>query len=231
MRFIVSLISLFLLLGCSSAPLKTTAIHQALVTDSAIRQAVEHCVDLGVEESRLAMREQQNWWLRNNTLVLAADYGVLELNWEQVPDEAESQRAVLAIQTLERIQLDANDQVERWFGDYDETDDCRKVFGNVAKGRLDLARDKKLADELTAIAQRRQSVSNDAESARSINTRYRKYGRSLFVVEKVLREAGCSKPNVALLRNSWPLEVYDAVCTPQDYLLVKCEWGRCDVKR
>lgn len=32
-------------------------------------------------------------------------------------------------------------------------------------------------------------------------------------------------------RNAWPLEVYDAVCSQDDYQLIRCEWGRCAINR
>ena len=219
-----------LLAGCASVPPKTEAIHHVLVTDSAIRQAVDQCGSVGIEERRLALREQAQWWQRNNTYVLAADFGILELNWAQISDSVEAERAILAMQLLELIQLDADAQLEKWFGQERNSKECQSLFNEIAEGRFDIFKLKKTASELDEIYQRRVAQTDDVESARSINSRYRKYGRSLFVVEKSLQAAGCDKPNIALLRNSWPLEVYDAVCDQQEYLVVKCEWGRCEVK-
>jgi len=219
-----------LLAGCASVPPKTEAIHLALVTDSALRQALEQCSNLGIEERTLAIKEQTQWWQRNNTYVLAADYGVLELNWDHISSNVESNRAVLAMQLLELVQLDANDQLDKWFGNENSAKECQTLFNRVADGRLDIEKKKKISNELNNIYQRSVSLASDAETARSINSRYRKYGRSLFVVEKNLQAIGCSKPNIALLRNSWPLEVYDAVCEQEDYVVIKCEWGRCEVK-
>lgn len=229
--FFIAFISFSFLVGCSSLPPKTEAIHNALVTDAALRMAVETCGQLGNEEKRLAQGEQALWWGRNREFVLGADYGLLDLNWALAKQNNEQERAVLAMQVLELVLDDANDQYTQWFGDYVETSDCESLFKSVNKQKLDLTKPKKQAEVLSDFYANRTSVSDQASTARSINSRYRKYGRSLFVVEKTLKEAGCSKPNIALLRNSWPIEVYDAVCSQKNYVIVKCEWGRCDVKR
>lgn len=222
---------LLTLVSCSSLPPKTEAIHTTLVTDAALRNATQTCAELGVEERRLAERERVNWWRRNGNYVMAADYGLLQLNWDGSPQSAEEQRAVLAMQVLENIQKDSDLLFADWFGDYQESKDCQSLFTQVSKGRYDVEDNKKNAEVLTQISSERQSVSADAEQARSINSRYRKYGRSLYIVEQQLQEVGCSAPKISLLRNSWPLETYDAVCAQQDYILVKCEWGRCELKR
>ncbi|ATX76691.1 MAG: hypothetical protein MUQ43_09970 [Reinekea forsetii] len=40
-----------------------------------------------------------------------------------------------------------------------------------------------------------------------------------------------SQPSIALLRNAWPVEVYAAFCSQDDYQLIRCEWGRCAINR
>jgi hypothetical protein len=217
--------------GCSSLPPKTEAIHNALVTDTALRYSAQACARLGPEERQLATREHSAWWQRNNRLVLGADYGLLDLNWQELPKGAETQRAVLAMQVLELVQEDAESLSASWFGDRQESEDCEKIFKQVNKGKLDLSKPKKQAEVLQTFYDARVSLDDKTDAARSINSRYRKYGRSLFVVEKELKEAGCSAPNISMLRNSWPIEVYDAACSANEYLIVKCEWGQCDVKR
>lgn len=222
---------LLVLVGCSSLPPKTQAIHQALVTDSALREAKTQCSAMGGDERRTAEREHLDWWNRNGAYVLAADYGILQLNWDGSAEKAESQRAVLAMQVLENIQIDADTMLTNWFADYDEAEECQRLFTAVKKGDFDLDSSKKQKAVLEELKDQRQDVSNDAKLALSINTRFRKYGRSLYVVEKTLAANGCVKPEIALIRNSWPIETYDAACNGEDYLIVQCEWGRCALKR
>ncbi|WP_320823357.1 hypothetical protein [Reinekea sp.] len=42
---------------------------------------------------------------------------------------------------------------------------------------------------------------------------------------------GCAQLRIALLGKAWPLEVYDALCSADDYPQVKWEWGRCALYR
>ncbi len=231
MRLLLILTLLPIIVGCATVPPQTKAISNALTTDAALREATELCSTLGSTERRLAQKERVDWWKRNGNYVVAADYGLLELNWSDANTVNEGQRAVLAMQVLENVQLDAQATVSGWLGEFENTDDCIKLFKQVNKGKLDITKDKSDVEVLDALAAKRQDVSNDAELARTINARYRKYGRSMYIAEKELKAQGCSKPQIALLRNSWPLEVYDAVCDQQDYVVVTCDWGRCEVKR
>ncbi|WP_320822548.1 hypothetical protein [Reinekea sp.] len=236
-RIYLYLVSL-VLTGCAGLPPQSDAIHHALVTDLALRQAVEICVagdtNGKTDTSRAAndaKAERARWWDRNGTLVLAADYGLLQLNWQGAAEQVEPQRAVLAMVVLEQVQWDAQAQVTQWLDRSQGVADCQPLFARVAAGKLDFSTAKKQHRVLQQLATERRSVLADAERARSINSRYRKYGRSLYAVEQTLKEAGCVQPNIALLRNAWPLEVYDALCSQDDYQLVSCEWGRCAIKR
>ena len=222
---------LFLLVGCSSMPPRTEVIHEALVTDAAMRSAVLQCATMSQEDRQIAEKERVGWWQRNGKWVSAADYGLLQLAWDKSEPRLEEHRALVSMSLLENTLLDAEDLRKKWLGDGQKSSGCQTLFNRVAKGKLDLDRTKKQKNVLEQLNLERVDVSEQAQAARSINARYRKYGRSLFVVEKELKQAGCSDPKVALLRNSWPIEVYDAVCSQQDYMLVKCEWGRCEVKR
>jgi hypothetical protein len=219
------------LFGCAGLPPQSDAIHHALVTDLALRQAAEFCLaaDDGVDIT--AIGERARWWTRNGSLVMAADYGLLQLNWQGAPESVEAQRAVLAMRVLEQVQLDAQTQITAWLGSTLNTAGCQPLFTRVQAGKLDLNKPKKQYRVLQQLVEQRHSMAADADRARSINNRYRKYGRSLFAVEKTLQESGCSQPSIALLRNAWPLEVYDAVCSQDDYQLIRCEWGRCAINR
>ena len=231
MRLVFFFVSLFWLVGCSSVPTQSQAIHTALVTDNVLREAVASCKLHGGETRRMAERGQLDWWRRNGHFVLAADYGVLQLNWHAYREQSEAQRALNGMALLENIQLDAQTQLNDWLGQSASAGKCDKLFSRVQKGSLDLTKKSSIERELSKLHQQRQDLTADAASLRSINNRYRKYGRSLFNAEEALREAGCSEPNLALLRNSWPLEVYDSICSADDYVLVTCHWGRCEIKR
>ncbi|TCS42441.1 hypothetical protein [Reinekea marinisedimentorum] len=217
--------------GCASLPPKTAAIHDALVTESALRQATESCAFVDYETKRLAERSHVEWLQRNEEYIGAADWGLLELTWEDVPEGVEDQRAVLAMQMLELIQQDGTSQKASWLGDSAGKNDCESLYEKVNKGKLDLNADKDNAAYYNEMSAKRKDLSKDADAARSINNKYRGYGRSLIIAEKALKAQSCSSPKVSMIRNSWPLEVYDAVCSDSEYKLVQCEWGRCVVKQ
>ncbi|MBU2863183.1 hypothetical protein KO489_04965 [Reinekea forsetii] len=219
------------LVGCTSMPKKTETIYEALVVDTSLRSVVNQCAALGSEEKKMIVEARNSWWQRNASHVMAADWGLLKLNWDDAHANAQSQRALMSMALLENIQEESKLENTRLIKVPVTTKQCQKLAEKMSKGKLDLAQSK--ADEtiLKALNDDRVNVEGQAQVAQSINNRYRKYGRSLFVVEKTLREAGCSKPTISLIRNAWPIEVFDATCNQSEYLLVQCDWGRCEIKR
>jgi hypothetical protein len=220
----------FILVSCASLPPETTAIHDALVTESALRQATVSCVTVDYETRRMAERAHFDWLKRNQTFIEAADWGLLELTWNEAPEGVEHQRAVLAMTMLEQIQADGQAQKITWLGNAVEKNDCLKLYEQVNKGKLDLNSDKANASYYHQVNNRRKDLSADAEAARNMNNKYRGYGRSLLIAKNALKAENCLSAKVSIIRNSWPLEVYEAVCQTSEYKLVQCEWGRCAVK-
>ncbi len=227
---------LFLLVGfsltaCSSLPPQTQAIHTALTTNLALRSAADQCSAVDTNTQRIATEQYAQWWQRNQQWVQAADYGLLKMNWEASQKATQEQHAVIGMQMLEMLHYDSELQKTEWLGQQADEKKCSELFSLVESGKIDLARKDQDSNVLETLYQERQNISEDANAARSINARYRKYGRSYYLAEKALKASGCSQPSISMLRNSWPLEVYDSVCSEDDYLLVKCLWGRCEVKR
>lgn len=219
------------LVGCASLPTpKSEAIHFALLQDATLRELASQCSALGAAQQSLAVQAERDWWQRNGNSVMAADYGLLQLNWDQAAEAAEQQRAFWSMQVLERIQIDSREQVDDWLSGNRAERNCEQQLTAFRDGRNDLSRERKYFETLVTLQNERRALATDVDQAVSINARYRRYGRSLFVVEQHMTRQGCSQPEIALLRNAWPLEVYDAVCSDQSYYLIQCEWGRCDVK-
>lgn len=223
--FVLILTSL-LLMGCSSHGVKTAPIVDALSTHQGVLSTVEYCTTVNAEQTLLYQRAAQSWWQQNAQLVHAADWGLVELNWYGASERAIEDRTLIGLALLENIQQKGDKASRQWLGRRMAPKDCEDWATQVLRGRYDLKSDK----SLVALGEQRRSVTENVEAAKAINTRYRQYGRSLFIVEQTLRASGCSSNNVALLRNAWPVEVYDATCE-QNYVLVQCEWGRCEVKR
>lgn len=230
-RVVSACLAVVVLAGCASLPTpRSEAIHYALTTDASLRELAHQCARLSPELRTQAVQAQRDWWRRNGNAVAAADYGLVRLNWEAARQPLEEQRAYLSMQLLEMVQSDADRQVDDWLGQNAERD-CQRRLADYQDGDRDLTQEKKYFVTLVAMQNEEERLTADVDQARVINARYRKYGRSLFVVEQKLQTLGCNRPQVSMLRNEWPLEVYDAVCNDSTYVLVQCEWGRCDVRR
>lgn len=231
-RVLPACLVVVLLAGCASLPTpRSEAIHYALTTDATLRELAEQCARVSPDLRTKAVQAQRDWWRRNGSVVAAADYGLLQLNWDDAREPLEKQRAYLSMQVLEMVHSDAGAQVAEWVDGKKTERNCEKQLANYQDGDLDLSQQKKYFNTLVALQNEQKQQLEDVDQARAINARYRKYGRSLFLVEQKVQTLGCNRPQISMLRNDWPLEVYDAVCSDQTYLLVQCEWGRCDIRR
>ncbi|WP_394169278.1 hypothetical protein [Saccharospirillum alexandrii] len=219
------------LAGCASLPTpRSEAIHYALTTDASLRELASQCQSLSPQLESKATQTQRDWWRRNGAAVSAADYGLLQLNWDQQTAPIEDQRAYLSMQVIEMVQSDASEQVTDWLDDRPERN-CERELTAFQDGERDLSRNSDHFETLVTLQNDEKQQMADVDQARVINARYRRFGRSLFVVEQKLQAQGCNQPQVSILRNEWPLEVYDAVCSDSSYVLMQCEWGRCDTLR
>jgi hypothetical protein len=227
----VMVVTLSVLVGCASLPTpRSEAIHYALTTDASLRELASQCRGVSAQLESQSVQTQRDWWRRNGAAVSAANYGLLQLNWDQTAEPTEQQRAYLSMQVTEMVQTDAREQVKGWMGDRPERN-CAAQLTKFQDGKLDISRNQDHFDTLVALQNEEKQSLAGVEQARVINARFRRYGRSLFVVEQKLMAQGCNQPQVSMLRNEWPLEVYDAVCSDTSYVLMQCEWGRCDAKR
>lgn len=232
LRVLSACLVVVLCAGCASLPTpRSEAIHFALAEDATLRELASQCARLSPELRSAATQAQRDWWRRNGNVVAAADYGLLQLNWEDAREPLEDQRAYLSMQILEMVQDDADTQVGEWLEGRRAERNCERRLAEFRDGERDLSRDRGHFETLVVLQNEEERLDQDVEQARVINARYRKYGRSLFVVEEKVQTLGCNQPQISMLRNAWPLEVYDAVCSDSTYLLIQCEWGRCETRR
>lgn len=219
-----------LFVSCATVSPQTDSIQTVLTTDVALRMALDQCRNTDLVTRQKVEFEHSGWWQRNGQWVLQADRGLVALNWQHSSPFQEASRSVLALQLLESTHQNSKDLTQQWLATAD-AQTCQALFNRVSNGELDIQLDDEQRQALADIAVSQNLIEADSNAAQAVNARYRKYGRSLYLAEKSLQQVGCSKPNLALIRNNWPLEVYDATCSNNDYFLVKCEWGRCLVKQ
>lgn len=54
-------------------------------------------------------------------------------------------------------------------------------------------------------------------------------GRSLYAIERQVRDMNCPDPQIFTFKNQWPLEIYAAFCS-EEQRLITCEWGNCSIQ-
>lgn len=223
---------LALLAGCSAKPLSPTgyAIYDTLQTDAQLRSWVVACQQLSPELQRNALLTQRNWWQRNAIFVESADFG---LAYDQLHISAERAEtgARLALAATWNVVATADQSVQQALAKGDAAQTCQKALNRYDQGDFDLGGNNPYHAELEALRQRKLSAGDDfaLQQASVTVSSGKEYGRSFYVVERLVNRQGCPNADVRLLKNDWPNEVYDARCGDRSYLLVQCEWGNCRI--
>lgn len=168
------------LVGCASLPTpRSEAIHFALLQDATLRELASQCSAMSPSLQSLAVQAERDWWQRNGNAVMAADYGLLQLNWDQAADPAEQQRAYWSMQVLERVQVDSNEQVNDWLDGNRAERNCEQQLTAFRDGRNDLSRERKYFETLVTLQNEREALETDVDQAVSINARYRRDRKSV----------------------------------------------------
>ncbi len=233
LRILFSLMTLSLLTACSSAPQSSTgqAIYYALQTDVQLRLWSDHCSKIDPQVKQKAWQAQKNWWQRNGAFVEGADYG-LTREVMLISGERDVTGANVALGVTTQVVQDAEAEMA---GILKESGDQKKLCLNMlAKfndGEYDLRDNNQFYPTLVDLQRRSQRDGQDLEekAAALEIKKQRKFGRSLYVVEKLAKRSGCPGGKVKVIKADWPNEVYDVTCPDNSYVLVRCEWGNCVV--
>ena len=229
---IIGLLMLGILLsGCSSAPkIKTgEAVYYALNTDSQLRVWAERCGAISNSAKALAWSTHRSWWQRNGSFVEGADYG-LTRDIMMVSGDRDVTGADLAMGFTAQIVADAQGRVDAMLSEVSDQETlCGNILSKYEKGDFDLRGDDDLYPTLVDLQRRSQAGAEALKRKQQalIKKKKRRFGRSLYTVEKIARRSGCPAADVTLIKNAWPHEVYDLQCPGGDYVLVRCEWGNC----
>jgi hypothetical protein len=231
LRLLFSLMVLSFLTACSSAPQSSTgqAVYYALQTDVQLRLWVEHCRDIGPKVKQAAWQAKKNWWRRNGAFVEGADYG-LTREIMLVSGDRDVTGANIALGLTTQVVEDAEAEMASIL---DESGDQRKLCLNMLSkfndGDYDLRDNNQFYPTLVDLQRRAQRDGKNLEekAAALVKKKQRKFGRSLYVVEKLAKRSGCPGANVKVIKSDWPHEVYDVTCPDKSYILVRCEWGNC----
>ena len=215
------------LAACSSAPIGDVAINHALQEEATLREVADQCKDLGGAVRTSAFQARKDWWKRNGAIVRAADNGFLH-NIDASFGERDQSSALTAITVTYQLTENAAVEANGILSSGNPEKGCLKILEEYESGVRDLNNDKKMREAYVNLQNQAKADFAQLKKAKGKVAKNRKYGRSLFVVENKLKQQGCTQPNISLLRNSWPLEVYDAQCADKSYFLVRCQWGKCE---
>lgn len=230
-RLLMTSIALILMVGCASAPKSNTgdAVYHALQTDAQLRFWADRCDGINGKTKQAAWQAKKNWWKRNGAFVEGADYG-LTREIMLVSGDRDVTAANIALGVTTQVVEDAEREVEGLLsetGNHEQL--CLNVLGKFNDGDYDLRDNNQYYPILVDLQRRSQRNGKqlmDERAALELKKK-RKFGRSLYVVEKLAKRTGCPNGAVKIIKSDWPHEVYDVQCPDKSYILVRCEWGNC----
>jgi hypothetical protein len=233
-RLIFSLLALSLLSACASNPQSSSsgAIYYALQADVELRLWAEQCSALSPQLRQEAWKAKTNWWRRNGAFVEGADYG-LTREIMVLSGDRDVTGANLALGMTSQIVEESEKEVANILEQSgDQKKLCLTMLGKFNAGDYDLRDNNQFYPTLVNL-QRRSEVhgaSLHEKAAEVALEKQRKFGRSLYVVEKLVKRSSCPGGAVKVIKADWPNEVYDVNCPDDSYVLVRCEWGNCFIK-
>lgn len=220
------------LAGCSSNQISPMglAVYDTLETDAHLRTWVNACQQQGPELRRSAMLTYRNWWQRNGSFVESADFG-LTYGIVRVSEERVETGARLASAMTWNIVQQADLDVQKKLVPNRADKACYSVLADYDSGKHDLGKKNKWHKELVELQRLKQQKGAELarQQAQVATVTGKEYGRSFYVTERLVQREGCNEADVRLIKNTWPNEVYDARCSDQSYLVIRCEWGNCRV--
>ncbi|MFT6190114.1 MAG: hypothetical protein ACJARQ_001875 [Oleispira sp.] len=230
-RVLISALLLSLLVGCSSAPQSSTgqAVYYALQTDVQLRLWVDHCQNMSGKLKQVAWQAKSNWWRRNGAFVEGADYG-LTREIMLVSGDRDVTGANIALGITAQAVQDAEAEMKLILDESGNQEKlCLNMLSKFNDGDYDLRDNNQFYPTLVDLQRRAQQNGQELQekSATLAINKQRKFGRSLYVVEKLAKRSGCPGANVKVIKSDWPHEVYDVQCPDNSYILVRCEWGNC----
>ncbi len=216
--------------GVSRTP-QEQAISYALVSDVIVRKLTDECGKVSVTAKQAAWRGYRSWWKRNGNLVEAADYG-LSYNLVTLTDDRQETGARYAMGLTFDIVAEAEQRVAELLHNGDKEETCLDVMADYRDGEMDLGEETNLYELLVGLQQEQETKGTDLalRISRIENKKKKKYSRSAYIVEKLVKREGCARPRVRSLKADGPNEILEAVCADKSFMLVRCEWRNCKIQ-
>ena len=230
-KLFLSLAAALVMTGCAQSQLSPEgdAIFYALQADTMMNMWGRECGEVSGRANYVAESARADWWRRNGEFVKGADFG-LAYNMVTVTDERVETGARMAMAMTWEVQKRAeNTVVKRLDGASDKEKLCLKVLGEYSKGKWDIEGSEEMQSTLLDLKSMSVERKDDFDLRRGMieTSTGKRYGRSLYVVEKLAEKMNCDKAGVKLIKGAWPYEVYNVDCADKPLLLMRCEWGNC----
>ena len=216
--------------GVSRTP-DEQAISYALIEDVTVRKLADQCSNLSVTAKQSAWRGYRSWWKRNGSLVEAADYG-LSYNLVTLTDSRQETGARYAMGLTFDIVAEAEQRVAELLKDGDKTETCLDIMGEYRDGAMDLREDQNLYPILVRLQQEHDAQGQGVylKMSKIEDKSNKKFSRSAYAVERMVKREGCANPKVRTLKADGPNEVLEATCADKSFMLVRCEWRNCKIQ-
>lgn len=205
---------------------------QYVLTQNLLLQAlVDACQSINESARLYAQNTQQQWWKNNWPIVAAANAEMESQTLEQQLRLGDITGQLLLIRF---VYLAEQRSVTHLIDDIKKStsgeNTCRIHLEPYAKGQKNL-QDSEYALLLNVIQGLYPQVATSSPhlvplAASRFKAEYNA-GRSLFEVEKMVRENLCSTPEILNIFDRWPREMYGVYCEEKDPSLILCEWGEC----
>lgn len=228
-RIILVLISLTLI-ACSGPQRKPQeqAIYQTLVEDLTFRKLADHCNSVSKATEQHVWRAQKEWRQRNDVLVEAADFGfaynMINLTGER--QETGARYAMgLGFDVVHDAEKKANDIIQAGLSE----SDCFELMAEYKDGKKDFSENKDRYAMLLSLLQEKKKFGEDVllEQAALEVKEGKSYSRSSITAQKMAARSICPGAKILTLKSQWPLEIFEASCPDDSYVLIDCKWGNC----
>lgn len=225
------LVAITTVVGCASSGAKYTneAVAYALSTEAELRALVAACDRVSGPASAEAREADREWWRRNATMMQAADYGFIRELGSFADSRREESLVLFTMNAGYSLDQQMQANVAKRLDTRNPERVCLQELASFRTGDRDLSRSARHYTELVALSAEARIDQNALRSSRAPASANRDFGRSFYQTESALAAIGCRQANISMLKNDWPMEVYEAQCQDTSYHLVRCEWNRCEV--
>jgi hypothetical protein len=213
--------------GSSRMP-QEEAIYQTLIEDVTFRKIASHCLSVSKRSEHQVWRAQKEWWDRNSVIVEAADYG-FSYNVINLTGERQDTGARYAMGLSFDIVREAEKKADTVIGEGLEEEECIEIMGDYRAGENDLSADDERYALLLKLMQKKKREGKDLElqQAQIINKTGESYSRSSMSARRLAHRTVCPGASITTLKSEWPIEIFEAVCNDDSYVLIECKWGSC----